>query len=84
MALSSGAGTIRRRSRKVFRAGPRVLEKAPAPSGPVLYTAELARMSPPDLQEVAADLGIDTPDALTRQDLLYRVLGAHTSQGGRV
>ena len=84
MALSSGAGTIRRRSRKVFRAGPRVLEKTPPPSGPVLYTAELARMSPPDLQRVAADLGIDTPDALTRQDLLYRVLGAHTSQGGRV
>ena len=46
MALSSGAGTIRRRSRKVFRAGPRVLEKAAPPSGPVLYTAELARMNP--------------------------------------
>ncbi len=84
MALSSGAGTIRRRSRKVFRAGPRVLEKAPTPSGPVLYTAELARMSPPELQQVAVDLGIESPDALTRQDLLYRVLGAHTSQGGRV
>ncbi len=84
MALSSGAGTIRRRSRKVFRAGPRVLEKAAPPSGPTLYTAELARMSPEDLQRVAGDLGIDTPDALTRQDLLYRVLGAHTTQGGRV
>ncbi len=84
MALSSGAGTIRRRSRKVFRAGPRVLEKTPPPSGPVLYTAELARMSPPDLQQVAADLGVESPDALTRQDLLYGVLGAHTSQGGRV
>ena len=84
MALSSGAGTIRRRSRKVFRAGPRVLEQTPPPSGPVLYTAELARMSPPDLQQVAADLGVESPDALTRQDLLYGVLGAHTSQGGRV
>ena len=84
MALSSGAGTLRRRSRKVFRAGPRVLEKTPPPSGPVLYTAELARMSPPALQQVAADLGIESPDALTRQDLLYGVLGAHSSQGGRV
>ena len=84
MALSSGAGTIRRRSRKVFRAGPRVLEKAPPAEGPVLYTAELARMTPENLQEIAAGLGIDAPDALTRQDLLYRVLGAHTTKGGRV
>ena len=84
MALSSGSGTIRRRSRKVFRAGPRVLEKAPPPEGPVLYTAELARMTPEKLQEIAAGLGVESPDALTRQDLLYRLLGAHTNQGGRV
>ena len=84
MALSSGAGTIRRRSRKVFRAGPRVLEKSAAPSGPILKTAELARMPPAELQKVASGLGIEAPDTLPRQDLLYRILGAHAARRGRL
>ncbi len=84
MALSSGAGTIRRRSRKVFRAGPRVLEASQTPAGPILNTADLAHMTPVELQEVAAGLDIEAPDALARQDLLYRILGAHTGRGGRL
>lgn len=84
MALSSGAGTIRRRSRKVFRAGPRVLEKTVAPSGPILETAALARMSPAELQKVAAGLEIEAPETLPRQNLLYRVLRAHSARDGRL
>ena len=40
-------------------------------------------MPPAELQEVATRLGIEDADALSRQDLLYRILGAHTGQGGR-
>ncbi len=83
MALSTGAGAIRRKPQKVLRSGPRVLEEGPAP-GPTLHTAELARMSPREMEEAATGLGIPAPDDLTRQDLLYRILGAHTTAGGRV
>ncbi len=83
MALSSGAGAIRRKPQKVFRSGPRVVEEGPPP-GPTLHTAELARMSPREMEEVATGLGIPAPDDLTRQDLLYRILGAHATAGGRV
>ena len=82
MAVTSGAGGIRRRPKRVFRAGPRVPEETT--SAPPLYTAELARMAPAELEEVGAGLGIDSPEDLTRQDLLYRILGAHTQAGGRV
>ena len=44
MALSSGAGTIRRRARRFFRAGPRILKKTgdetAAEPIPVLRTPE--------------------------------------------
>ncbi len=82
MALNSGAGAARRKPRKV-RSGSSVPEEAPA-AGPTLHTAELARMPPREMEKVAAGLDIPSPDDLNRQDLLYRILGAHTTAGGRV
>lgn len=88
MALTAGAGTHRRRSRRVFRAGPRVLQKqepvAEDPDLEPLLMAELVRLTPAQLQGVATDLGIEFADALPRQDLLYRILGAHSERGGKI
>lgn len=84
MAMTAGAGTIRKKHRKVFRAGPRVVQKPTNPEEPPLKIAELARMTPAGLQEVAVSLDIEFPDALARQDLLYRILGAHSEKGGRI
>ena len=82
--MTAGAGTIRKKHRKVFRAGPRVVQKPTNPEEPPLKIAELARMTPAGLQEVAVSLDIEFPDALARQDLLYRILGAHSEKGGRI
>ena len=88
MALSSGAGTIRRRARRIFRAGPRILKKTgdetAAEPIPLLRTPELARMTPRELTALAETLGIETPDALSRQELHYQIVAAHTARGGRI
>ncbi len=84
MALSFGTGGARHRSRRSFRAGSRIPGKAAPGVVRVFRTAELARMRPGELQEVAESLGIETPDALPRKDLLYRIVDAQTARGGRV
>ncbi len=81
--MNPATGAMRRRPPRTPRAGAKVPE-ASVDAGPPLLTAELARMSPAELQEVGVGLGIGAPDDMNRQDLLYRILEAHTAAGGRV
>ncbi len=83
MALSAGPRRPRWRRRKVFRSGPRVLEKTAAPAVGDLDVAELAARGPEKLHELAAALGIDAPDSFPRIEIIHRILTAHVARGGR-
>ncbi len=81
--MNAGTGRPRWRRRRVFRSGPRVLEKAAPPIPEDLDTAELAGRAPAALCEVARKLDIEAPDALSRAELIHHILSAHASRGGK-
>ncbi len=71
------------RRRRVFRSGPRVLEKSAPPVPEDLDTAELAGRTPAALCQVARELDIEAPDAWPRAELIHRILCVHASRGGK-
>ncbi len=83
MVLRSGPGRPRWRRRKVFRSGPRVLERSAPPAPEDLNTAELATRTLAELSELGEQLDIEAPDAYPRAELIHRILSAHSSRGGK-
>jgi len=83
VVLRSGPGRPRWRRRKVFRSGPRILEKSAPPAPEDLNTAELATRTLAELSELGEQLDIEAPDAYPRAELIHRILSAHSSRGGK-
>jgi transcription termination factor Rho len=48
----------------------------------VLYVSELKKKTGPELLEMAAGLGLTGVSGLRRQQLIYRIIGAHTHDNG--